>query len=617
MKKIYLLLIFFVLINLLNSDELENILQSGEFYWGLGESPNYETAQSNATKDLSNQISVVIKSRFHEQYEEILKQSDTKQDIDLFNYTSSFVETYSSAYLKDPQRKVIEPTWKSSNYKVYTYINKLELSRIFEARRLRAEGFLQRGKSNCDRLNIHRALLDYYSGLLLISSHPDYDEIMVTTDLGKQNLKLTLEDELSKTFSKISFSISKNTQDLSNYRRFNIKAFYQNKPIQKLQFTYFNGNDMCIGNINNGIGAVDLLKTYLEPIKPVRLSVVYGKGYSAEHQLMDPELKALEGLVFSPLLANNYFLDLTAETTRKKASIKKEFVSEEKMKWGEKRDLHKMMINIVKSIRAEEIDELKQYFTRLGFTQFLNIMNHGDVTVCEEDFTLKYLNLGNQIQIRSLPITYKLASSKPKVIIERLNFIVENDSITWVNYSLDDKLVEEAIELDKITNDLSTRLMSVTFMEYYKTIFNTKQIDLISDIFSDDAKIFVGYVKRSETLDFDVTAEINNQLEGKFRVKKYRKEEYIENLTSVFKNNKYINIEFRDPEIIRRSKTKPIYALQMHQDFYSDKYSDQGYLLLFVDFSEQGEPKIFFRFWQPEKIGEEELRLISPGDICW
>jgi len=619
MKKFYLIFLFSLLFNQLLGihSELATIINNKNYILGRGEAPDYETAALNASMDLSNQISMTVKSRFIQQQDEVYNQSDSQKSITANEYSKSIVSTYSASFINNTETKVFEPTNKNPNYIIYKYIKKTDMQAIFQARKERAIDFLKMGNRHRDLLNINRALLDYYSGLLLISSLPDHTQIRVTTEVGQQNLKLALEEALITTFSQISFSQCSRAQEGSNFLSFSIKGFYQDKPITNLQYSYFGGNNLVDGNINQGCGSIELLKSYFQSINELSISVKYGKGSSSKQQLMDEELKALEGLVSLNCFDNKYTLKLPDKTTTKKAKLDKEFITKEEMERSEKRDLKKMMEKITNSIRDKDFFEIKKFFTEAGFNQYLRVMNRGDVSVYEEDFTLKYFNLGHQIQIRSLPITYRIAGSRPKVMVEKINFIVENDSISWVNYSLDDRLIEEAIEKNQTTNDLESRLMSINFMEYYKTIFNTKQIDLISDIFSENAKIFVGYVKRSEAIDFDVFNEMNNQLKNKINIRQYSKEEYINNLESVFKNNNFINIAFRNPDIIKRSKVKDIYALQMHQDFYSDNYSDQGYLLLFVDFTDKIEPKIFFRFWQPERINEEGLRQITPGDVSW
>ena len=82
----------------------------------------------------------------------------------------------------------------------------------------------------------------------------------------------------------------------------------------------------------------------------------------------------------------------------------------------------------------------------------------------------------------------------------------------------------------------------------------------------------------------------------------------------VFKN-KYVNIQFSSMEILKRYKEVPIFGMQLKQQHYSTGYSDTGHLLLFVDFYNEKEPKIFFRCWRPERIDLSDLEEMEDIDI--
>ena len=78
----------------------------------------------------------------------------------------------------------------------------------------------------------------------------------------------------------------------------------------------------------------------------------------------------------------------------------------------------------------------------------------------------------------------------------------------------------------------------------------------------------------------------------------------------IFQNNKFVNIDFSDLEIVRMSENPPVYSFQLFQDYYSSNYADKGYLLVFTDYSENLEPKIFFRYWQPGKLSPNKINEI-------
>ncbi|MCF7912125.1 MAG: LPP20 family lipoprotein [Candidatus Cloacimonetes bacterium] len=620
-KTILVLIILMVVSSLLAIDESE-LMSSDEYIWGRGEAEDYEVAEQTALTNLSEQISVVVESRFRSQWEEINKTNTAgKEKVELNEYAARIVNTYSGSFLKETGRIFIPPTKKNKNYIVYKFIKRSEKDKLFASRKQRAEEFLFRGRHNREDLNINRALLDFYSGLLLITSHPGQDTIKVCIENKAKNLKMQLDQEIRETLAGITFE-SGNMRVLGNYKRINVQAYYKGATISNLRYCYFDGNDQIEGNILDGMGRIDLVCSFCEAAEEIQVKIDYGKGANRQNKLMDPELKALNGFIYTADYTNQKMIELPGKERAKPAKIKyeeaKEFRAESKLARGEKKSLKNIMDEVIESLRKDKYDDVREYFTKGGYEQFRKLTEYGEISIYEEDFTIQYLNLENQVQVRSVPVVYKLNDVNKKVVVEKLCFIYEDGRISWVNFALEDSYIDDAIERNEKSKDLQERLLGINFMEYYKTIFNTQEADLIADVFADSAKIFAGYVKRTEKVPENLQRELNNKLEHKVVMTEYTKEEYISHLKyDVFANNKYINIQFRDAELIKRSSTLPIYAIQMHQDYYSTTYSDQGYLLLFVDFSNKGEAKIFFRYWQEEQIGQDSLRAIKPGDVKW
>ncbi len=90
-------------------------------------------------------------------------------------------------------------------------------------------------------------------------------------------------------------------------------------------------------------------------------------------------------------------------------------------------------------------------------------------------------------------------------------------------------------------------------------------------------------------------------------INKYDKKSYLSHLGNTFKNNKFINIDFSDLEIIRMAEEPPVYSFQLFQDYYSTNYADKGYLLVFTDFKDEEEPQIFFRYWGSGKLDAKSI----------
>jgi hypothetical protein len=80
------------------------------------------------------------------------------------------------------------------------------------------------------------------------------------------------------------------------------------------------------------------------------------------------------------------------------------------------------------------------------------------------------------------------------------------------------------------------------------------------------------------------------------------KNEYLERLKKVFKDNDFMQILFDEINIQRHPQFEKVYGVQLKQRWNSSSYSDEGYLFLMIDFIQPQEPIIHVRAWQPEKF---------------
>jgi hypothetical protein len=230
-------------------------------------------------------------------------------------------------------------------------------------------------------------------------------------------------------------------------------------------------------------------------------------------------------------------------------------------------------------------------------------MNYGKVKLYEGEHSIEFVPFGDRMLIRSIPLVIQLTDRSKKVIYDAICPIVEDGKVSWINFTIADREAEDLIASGEAVGDLSERLLCLTFMEYYKTVFELKDIKRVSDIFRDDAVIFVGYPKGTAPVPKYLGEAIQKSVDMKdFELIRLSKSEYLDRLEKKTFTNPFVNIHFSDMTFSRRASTKPIYAIQLHQDYYSTNYADQGYLLLFTDNSDSTQPKIFFRCWQPKKF---------------
>lgn len=156
--------------------------------------------------------------------------------------------------------------------------------------------------------------------------------------------------------------------------------------------------------------------------------------------------------------------------------------------------------------------------------------------------------------------------------------------------------------------DAERRTLILNYMEHLRTSYNTKDIDFLEQLFSENALIVVGTVVKT-------TAEtVDNYLPPTQVVYNIRsKSQYIEQLKRLFQANRTIDVTFSNFHIMRHPTMPGIYGVSLRQGYSSDLYSDDGYLFLLWDFRDETAPKIHVRTWQPSltddrtPLPEEEI----------
>jgi hypothetical protein len=154
--------------------------------------------------------------------------------------------------------------------------------------------------------------------------------------------------------------------------------------------------------------------------------------------------------------------------------------------------------------------------------------------------------------------------------------------------------------------DLRHRQAILNFVENFRTAYNTKDIDLIGKVYSDDALIRTGkVVKQAKMTDITLTSSGFSKEIIEYQIQ--TKKEYINKLRSVFNNNARINVNFDRVEVVRHPKYDEIYGVTLKQEWNSTNYSDTGWLLLIIDFKDGENMMVHVRTWQPEMLNEKQL----------
>ena len=159
--------------------------------------------------------------------------------------------------------------------------------------------------------------------------------------------------------------------------------------------------------------------------------------------------------------------------------------------------------------------------------------------------------------------------------------------------------------------DADNRRMILNYCEHLRTSYNTKDIDFLRQVFSDQALIIVGNVVRSAGKHGATGIEGDEKVTFSLKTKK----EYLARLEMVFAANKKIDVKFTDFRIMRHPTMEGIYGVSMKQKYTSDRYSDEGYLFILWDFRDKSMPLIHVRTWQPAASVNDDKEIIGIRDF--
>jgi hypothetical protein len=201
-------------------------------------------------------------------------------------------------------------------------------------------------------------------------------------------------------------------------------------------------------------------------------------------------------------------------------------------------------------------------------------------------------------QIRGIPVKV-MAADEDK---QNQEIVVEFNSlglIDNVSISLENQRYKALMEEAEGIKDVARRQVIIDFVENFRTSYNRKDLKYLQQVYSDNALIITGRVVK--TVNTPETA-MKYLSQEKIKYITQTKKEYLDKLAMVFKATKFLNVDFSDIEIAQHPKYPDIYGVTLKQGWRTDRYSDDGYLFLMIDFKDELNPLIQVRTWQPTKF---------------
>lgn len=284
-----------------------------------------------------------------------------------------------------------------------------------------------------------------------------------------------------------------------------------------------------------------------------------------------------------------------------------------------KNKIEKNLSLILSRINQGHIQKLKNLdFEGIKITEnakgyLETIWESGAFQCSKEQIQEKLLKTNEGFEIRNISI---LIDGKQQQLVFTMN---HNAVITDIYFSVLEHQYKNITIGNKVLDETKKNIIR-DFLEAFKTSYIKKDINFINNVFSDKALIVVGKsIKLSDRNGLKLVESNKTSIYdsgNNSSYKKMTKEEYMDGLRKVFRNNKKISVEFEDIEIMqhRKSGYDEFYGVRLKQRWQSDNYSDYGIIFFVIQFRKDDYPLIWVRVWQDAKT-TPAAEQIGLGDI--
>ena len=599
MKKIAATLWFIILYYTISALPFTEILNSNEYYAGLGKAATYEKADQKALKDLVSKISTSVEVNFTNVYSE--------ENGELKEFTESMVKTYSNTMLRNTMSKVDETT-EPGQVIVVRYVEKQDLNKIFADRERKIIDYAKTAYRAEKELRIGDALRYYYWSLVLLRSHPDNNSLATCIDEHEQTLITYLPNRLERIFSLLSFQIVQNNlQDAQ--RTLKLKICFNNQHVQNLDIMYYTGDSWsCKITANSGYALLDFYDEYARELDQFDLKIEY-MYYNKRN--IDAEIRELLEDFDNPVFAaSRKTIMINEEQTQNTTTFTPQVEIEPTFESVSMVPYQQTMGQILENLNVKNEIPDRDLFTDEGYAQFQKIINYGNARLLNDKMNLFAAKVNDEVTVRPVPMQFEFPNNNRK-FTENLTFIFDkNNKINAVNFSLSEQAVNDILGKSEAWGTLENKYQIIQFMEYYKTAYCLKNVEFVQNVFADNALIIIGNVLKQDKPIENMYQKLDN-----VEYIRLSKQEYIDRLKLVFRSNEYVNVSFEDNTVKRVNGDDKIYGIQIAQNYWSSNYADKGYLFLMIDLNDPQQPKIYVRSWQPQKnpdgsiIGLEDFQL--------
>lgn len=588
---------------------VSEIETSGRYYHARGFGSTYNEAAEDGMQNLLKAISSNVVVDISRKTERIEKNGEIHSENRHFK---SAVMTYSYGHLTDVETLEIR---KAPQVEVIRYVRRQDVDRIFNGRREKIYQMVDNGNMALTSGKIDCALRNYYWAYCLLNTLPYPSEEKYGENVLASWLPFLIRDILSDIRVAVA---GRRGMDVDLY------FAYKDKPVTSLEFTY---NDMGYEysyTAKDGMGQIELSAASDTTLYNIFVEYAF-RSQAKLDQEVDAVMRVLPENSITQAAINvrpggqyNVPLDVVVQGRPQAAVIRPQqqresFTVMEDVENNRPAAIaessrtdncRKSLDEVVNSVKDRKYDIAPSLFTESGYAQFNGLINYGRARLVGEP-VFEFTDFEGYTIARGMQMSFSFRNGLHRNFTEDMVFMF-NDAGKICNISFGlGKTVEDNIMAQADIPE-RTRKYLCMFIENYQTAYALKDLDYISRIFDDYAKIITVSVCPRMCRNIDGTSTVSTELKEHRFDNKY---DFLTYLKRGFDSKEFINLRFNRVWVDRADDGREIYGIQLEQDYYSSNYCDHGYLLIGLNLENVDEPSIFVRAWQQEP--DENFGLYS------
>ena len=424
------------------------------------------------------------------------------------------------------------------------------------------------------------------------------------------NASITLGSKIRQMLNDIQISVIGIEEDKQNKNypyKVMLDFMYQNKPISSLTFGFFDGTGTVKDEMVKDGRAMIQMKKLSEPFKITIDYILEDLARQSEPAVVilsqyTPIFKEATKDVYTKLKPKK---EVDTNSSKVASAVNAELRNQQadygkvtEVETDAQAPYRKILSDIIASFSATSSVDIRNHFSDSAWEEYKKIVAEGNPTLARTP-TWSFSELDSLVLCREMPI--KLHFKGNKKFVEDVVFRINKNTlkIESLAYSLANSTESQIMAKEWPERH---RLTLITFLEDYRTAYCLRDIKYINKVFSSDAYIIVGKVLKSSTKKFNDVQDLFDE-DGQVVYTQLSKDEYIKNLSKSFLSKEFVNVRFEECNVSKGYNAKEgIYAVQVRQLYYSNNYSDVGYLTLAIDMRNRQNPLVRVRVWQEKKV---------------